>query len=45
MADEHSGVRPTRKRYLGRRRGSDWPAPRSFDQFGGFSALLSEAQQ
>jgi hypothetical protein len=37
-------MRPTRRRYLAWRRGTDWPAPRSFDQFGGFSALLAEAQ-
>ena len=43
MAAEHPRMRPSRARYLTWRRGTTWPAPRTFDQFGGFSALLIEA--
>lgn len=46
MAAESSGVRPSCWRYLTWRRGtSRRAAPRTFDQFGGFSALLTEAMR
>lgn len=44
MAAEHPGVRPTQKRYgalAARQRTAG--TPRSFQQFGGFTALLEEA--
>lgn len=45
LAAEHPGVRATQKRYLAWQKGSDWPAHRNFQQFGGFTALLTEARR
>lgn len=45
LAVERPGVRPTQKRYLIWRRGTRWPAPSAFQQFGGFAAMLDDARQ
>lgn len=44
MAAESPGARPSCWRYLTWRRGTS-RAPQTFDRFGGFSALLTEAMR